>query len=124
MSRMSKHHEELNEQGEGKCSVPMWGGGCPAGFCDRPAYGERPECREIRYADGSLHRTDGKYDGYVPGLACPAHGGPTYRAFMDGTAWCAVMPDFINLQESPSGWGDTRAAAAADLLAATGRKQP
>lgn len=28
------------------------------------------------------------------------------RVFKDGNAWCAVRPDFINLQESPSGWGD------------------
>ena len=61
------HHKELDSNGEGKCSVPMWAGGCPAGFCDCPAYGEpTPEGRLI-------------YDGYVPFLACPAHGGPTKK---------------------------------------------
>ena len=34
MSRLRKHHEELNAEGVGKCSVPMWSGGGPAGFCD------------------------------------------------------------------------------------------
>ena len=56
-------------------------------------------------------RDDGKYDGYVPDLACPRHGGPKKdepRAFTDGTdengkqMWCAVFPDFVNLQESPA----------------------
>lgn len=27
--------------------------------------------------------------------------------FIDGTAWCATKKDFINLQESPSGFGKT-----------------
>lgn len=62
MAVCNKHHLELDANGVGKCSVPMWGGGCPAGFCDEPAYG-RP-------------LPDNGYDGYVPGLACPGHGGP------------------------------------------------
>jgi hypothetical protein len=42
----------------------MWMDGCPAGFCDEPAYGEpTKEGRE-------------QYSGYVPFLACPRHGGP------------------------------------------------
>ncbi len=55
--RLSNHHMELNEQGEGKCSVPMWIGGIPAGFCDRPAFGvsANPD---------------------APFLACQCHGGP------------------------------------------------
>lgn len=61
MSTLSEHHKKLNERGEGKCSVPMWCGGLPDGFCDKPAYSERQK--------GS------NYDGYVPALACPAHGG-------------------------------------------------
>lgn len=75
--RSSEHHHNLNEHGEGKCSVPMWMDGCPAGFCDEPAFGTRPDCQEFRDAYGKLHRTDGRYSGYVPGLACPNHGGPT-----------------------------------------------
>jgi hypothetical protein len=76
MSRTEKHHHELTN-GVGKCSVPMWVEGCPSGFCDKPAYGFRPKCAEFRDAyTGEMHRMDGKYNGYVPGLACPAHGGP------------------------------------------------
>jgi len=80
MSVMSKHHQELKD-GKGKCSVPMWIDGCPAGFCDNDAFG--------KYIDGERYprehwikpemrgkRSDGKYDGYVPGLACVGHGGP------------------------------------------------
>jgi len=36
MARIQKHHKELTN-GVGKCSVPMWRGGLPAGFCDQPA---------------------------------------------------------------------------------------
>lgn len=76
MARLSKHHEELTNC-VGKCSVPMWMHGCPAGFCDAPAYGKRPEGKQYRNAcTGEMMRFDGKYNGYVSGLACPAHGGP------------------------------------------------
>lgn len=76
MSSTSKYHHELTN-GEGKCSVPMWMNGCPAGFCDKPAYGERPPCGTYwNHAAGERQRFDLKYDGYVPGLACEGHGGP------------------------------------------------
>jgi hypothetical protein len=120
MSACSNQHREVNEMGIGKCSVPMWCGGGPAGFCDKPAYGERPPCREFRDGwTGELRREDGRYNGYVPGLACPAHGGPSVRTFVDGNAWCAVRPDFTNLQESPAGFGATRDDAITALRAAS-----
>ncbi len=78
MSRISKHHRELNKNGVGKCSVPMWLGGLPSGFCDEPAYGKPTESKTFRNVfTGEMQRIDGKYNGYVPGLACPAHGGPS-----------------------------------------------
>ena len=77
MSVLQKHHKELNADGIGKCSVPMWSGGSPAGFCDTDAYGERPYSpQRMNYYAGRMMRDDGRYDGYVPGLACPCHGGP------------------------------------------------
>lgn len=76
MSSTQKHHHELTD-GVGKCSVPMWMGGCPAGFCDAPAYGERPASKMYRNGwTGEMMRMDGRYNGYVPGLACEGHGGP------------------------------------------------
>ena len=112
MASCSRHHLELNEMGEGKCSVPMWSCvGGPDGFCDKPAYGEQPPSVIRTRWDGHVYRDDGRYAGYVPGLACPIHGGPRVRAFMDGNAWCAVKPDFINLQESDAGFGTTRESA-------------
>ena len=96
----SKCHMELDECGKGKCSVPMWCDGMPAGFCNELAYGEPINHRRGRY---------------VPGLACPGHGGPGSRTFADGNMWCAVMPDFVNLQESPAGFGTTPEEARADL---------
>ena len=76
MAICSKHHKELDENGVGKCSVPMWSGGVPAGFCDKPAYGKPSKCEMLRDTRGKLIRIDGKYAGYVPFLACPEHGGP------------------------------------------------
>ncbi len=61
----------------GFCSVPMWTIGGPAGMCGEKAYGHRPPSRMwMNYAAGRMMREDGRYDGYAPGLACPAHGGP------------------------------------------------
>jgi len=30
----------------------------------------------MNYAAGEMQREDLRYNGYVPGLACPKHGGP------------------------------------------------
>lgn len=62
----------------GKCSVPMWMyPGIPAGLCGKAAYGKRPECKTYwNYSANEEMRTDGRYNGYVPGLACEEHGGP------------------------------------------------
>jgi len=117
MSRISERHEKLDQNGEGLCSVPMWSMGCPAGLCDRPAYGERPPGRNYNRWDGSRWRDDGLYAGYVPALACPIHGGPSTRVFLDGNMWCAVNPDFVNLQESPAGFGETPEIARKSLIA-------
>jgi hypothetical protein len=76
MASTSKHHHELTN-GVGKCSVPMWMNGCSADFCDKPAYGKRPDCAQWRnHCSGETVRFDGRYNGYVPGLACAGHGGP------------------------------------------------
>lgn len=60
---------------------------------------------------------------YCLGPCCPKHGGPKAGEpilFVDGYGndgrpmWCAVMPDFINLQESPAAFhGDSMAALSA-----------
>ncbi len=109
--QISKCHKELDENGVGKCSVPMWCCGMPAGFCDEPAYGKRVPTKWYRDANGRVFPADGRYEGYVPALACPSHGGPVSRVFMDGDQWCAVYPDFINIQESPAGFGYTQEEA-------------
>ena len=74
--RLSEHHEKLTD-GEGKCSVPMWSQGMPAGFCDFKAYGKQ-EPDQYRYGEHS--RTAGKWiAGYCSGLACFNHGGPQFK---------------------------------------------
>lgn len=40
------------------------------------------------------------------------------KVFRDGAAWCATRKDFVNLQESPAGFGDT----ALDALAALAKE--
>lgn len=112
----------LNAEGIGKCSVPMWRMGLPAGFCDAPAYGEPPPSKRfMNYGAGEEQREDGRYSGYVPHLACGAHGGPPSRVFKDGNLWCAVFPEFTNLLESPAGFGDSPQAARKALQHASGR---
>jgi hypothetical protein len=116
MARISEHHETLTN-GVGKCSVPMWIGGAPGGFCDQPAFGERPPGVTKTRWDGYEYRDDGRYPGYVPALACPVHGGPRLVTQQDGNAWMAALPGFTNVQECETGWGDTEETAVADLLA-------
>ena len=95
--KCSKWHMELNENGEGKCSVPMWSMGVPAGFCDSISYGYRSKSKEYRNAyTGKLIRFDGKYSGHVPGLACFYHGGPQYRYHKgDPCIYCDTPHDDI-----------------------------
>lgn len=65
MARCSAKHKQLDKNGLGICSVPIWVyPGVPAGFCDELAYGEQTEPGRRRY------------EHYVPGLACYGHGGP------------------------------------------------
>lgn len=123
MSSISRHHEELNEAGIGKCSVPMWMGGAPCGFCDKEAYGIPPKSARFRnYGINEMQRVDNRYDGYVPALACIGHGGPRSRVFIDSNAYCAVFPDFINLQESQAGFGSTPDQAREDLSKLSGKE--
>ena len=63
MACLSRWHQELTD-GVGKCSVPMWSAGVPAGFCDKDAYGMQTDQGQSRFS------------GYVPALCCPGHGGP------------------------------------------------
>ncbi len=103
MARLFRHHSELTD-GVGRCSVPAWSGGCPAGFCDEDAYGKH---------EG---RTP-SYDGYVPALACYRHGGPkenqakketseTVHVVFDGPPG-PVAGRFVEL-ETPEGVGLSR----------------
>ena len=50
--------------GEGKCSVPVWQMGVPAGSCNKPAFGKQTKQGKLNWPH------------YVPNLACERHGGP------------------------------------------------
>ena len=94
MATLSKYNRELNEMCEGKCSVPMWRGGLPAGFCDDPAYGNETENHK------EWMRMKREYQ-YVPALACPGHGGPRKKEMVnlcvnckEHIATCDSNPEF------------------------------
>lgn len=101
----------------GKCSVPMWWAGMPAGFCDNPAYGEQYEGSLLPYL---YQGPRGKSTPYATGYCCSAHLGPgeaDIRFIRENgvfSDWCAFGPDFINLQESVAGFGKTQELAKAD----------
>lgn len=95
----------------GKCCTPMWLGGIPSAFCAEEAFGPQYPREYLmrvvstRYEVGNLP--------YCFGPCCPKHGGPNKGGpiiFQDGTTeqgrpmWCAVMPDFVDLQESEAGF--------------------
>lgn len=105
----TKSPAEVLEWKGGKCRVPMWMGGFPAGFCGKPANGPQLPM-EVLFWTRAWRKEDRPY---CHGPCCPAHGGPKDGEpilFADGTdergyrMWCAVMPDFENLQESPAGF--------------------
>jgi hypothetical protein len=115
----------LDKDGFGRCSVPMFSNEIPAGFCGDVALGFRPRSPErMNYCAGVMQREDGLYNGYVPGLACKCHGGPSPKISMDGNQFCATTDAFDNLQESPAGFGDTEADAVADLFRQATGGQP
>jgi len=39
-----------------------------------------------------------------------------YKVFKDGNLWCAVNEEFINIQESPCGFGITPMVALGELV--------
>lgn len=98
----------------GKCSVPLFGIGGPAGFCDQDAYGQQYRCELLPPRYQHPNRPP-----YAPGYCCKNHGGPgedDVRFMLDGNMWMAFEPDFENLQESIAGFGPTQGEALADLI--------
>jgi len=87
--RIGEAHKKLIN-GEGSCSVPMWMGGLPAGFCNKPSFGERPEPEYYwwNYCANEQMRSDNKYNGYVPALACKIHGGPDKKEALNLCDFC------------------------------------
>lgn len=113
--------------GGGSCRVPMWLGGSPAGFCAEEAFGPQ-------YPRQYLAHENVRYlidrPPYCFGPCCPKHGGPKGDEpiiFQDGLTddgrpmWCAVMPGFINLQESEAGFSGNPVAAVQNLREEIGK---
>ncbi len=83
MSVLSEQHKAVVD-GAGKCSVPMWRNGLPAGLCDEPAYGRQDEGQQ-RYGDWGAGYIGDRWfpggvwtPGFCSGLACERHGGPKH----------------------------------------------
>jgi len=115
----------------GRCRVPMWMAGSPAGHCDKRAYG--PQYPRQYLAEV----VDGRYmfdrPAYCFGHCCPDHGGPKAGEvilFQDGYTpqgkpmWCAVMPGFENLQESHAAFDGNPVLAARKLAKILSKVQP
>lgn len=106
----------------GKCQVPMWIMGSPAGVCNETAFGPQYPA-DYLIARGHIRESIP----YCHGPCCPSHLGPNEGypiIFQDGYTnegrqmWCAVMPDFENLQESEAGFDGNPVTAVAKLRAA------
>ena len=109
----------------GKCRVPMWMGGSPAGFCDNEAFGPQYPRQYLAAEVSPRFALDSPP--YCHGPCCNAHGGPKQGdpiIFQDGLTdrgrpmWCAVMPGFINLQESEAGFSGNPVEAVNNLRVA------
>lgn len=104
--------------------VQRWEYGKPifeSGIASRWLLGPCPQCGTITSTYGgsfSCHNdfcsnNAGNYA--VSAEPKPEWWGDGTQVFMDGASWCAVNSDFINLQESPAGFGDTPKEAVKDL---------
>ena len=109
----------------GNCRVPMWMAGSPSGYCNEKAFGPQYP-KDYLVAHGQLRDRIP----YCHGPCCPQHMGPNEGdpiIFQDGYTdqgrpmWCAVMPDFENLQESEAGFSGNPVKAVASLRAALAR---
>lgn len=113
----------------GKCRVPMWMGGCPSGHCGNEAFGPQYP-REYLATKKARYMFD--HPPYCHGPCCPSHGGPETGEpiiFQDGYTdkgrpmWCAVMPGFVNLQESEAGFHGNPIIAVRELRAAIAKAE-
>lgn len=109
---------------EGKCRVPMWVAVSPAGFCEKDAFGPQYP-RQYLASENPRYLID--RPPYCVGHCCPSHGGPKAGdpiIFQDGLTdqgrpmYCAVMPDFVDLQVSPAGFDGNPLVAVKNLRSA------
>ncbi len=84
--------------------------------------GPCPGCGKRTYDYGGNWRCLAQYCYYSANNPTPSVGkrpswwGTGIQVKMDGDQWCATQADFINLQESPAGFGDSPKEAVDALL--------
>ena len=87
----------------------------------RRLLGPCPSCGSVTSTYGGMYSCHNDYCGNSAGnFACQPAPTPDWwntdvQVFLDGDAWCAVGAGFVNLQESPAGFGATPKAAVNDL---------
>jgi len=88
--------------------------------------GPCPECGARTFNYGGGWRCVAQYCSNNAGNPAPSVGPtPTWwdtdiNVYMDGNAWCATRDDFIDLQQSNAGFGDTPREAVKNLLESEG----
>ena len=78
MAQCGTRHKEGAPLGQGLCSVPMWCLGCPADFCNEPAYGPQQRLKRGVFVGTTCSPKQHRFPS-CSGLACPTHGGPTLQ---------------------------------------------
>lgn len=103
-----------------------WAYGQKAGYKGSPQFwGPCPACGSATFDYGGNWRCvdlycSNSWSNPAPSLgAKPAWWNTNINVFMDGNAWCATMGSFINLQESPAGFGNSPDSAVKSLLSCT-----
>ena len=104
---------------ESTCMVPMWMASYPAGYCGKRAFGHQYPREYLAEVVNGRYLFD--RPAYCFGHCCPDHGGPKQSEiilYQDGYTtsgrpmWCAVMPGFVNLQESDAAFDENPVRAA------------
>jgi len=69
-----------------------------------------------KYAPHRFVKFESGWCGHEPDKTITHLKSDNFNLFRDGDQWCATGKDFVDLQESPAGFGDTKGEAIRELL--------